>query len=103
MAGQRPELVVGPRTLAFTENQLRQPLCVEPARPDRGGGLLPQTGVRLGQITRRGEVRVDRLAGDEQPHDLAGALEDAVDPQIAQHLLDGRRPFAARANDSAVS
>ena len=38
---------------------------------------------------------VDRLAGDQQMHDLAGPLEDAVDPQVTDHLLDGHRLLAA--------
>ena len=40
------------------------------------------------------EVRVDGLAGDQQVHDLGRALEDAVDPQIAEHLLVRYRAFA---------
>src|SRR3954451_14504488 len=31
---------------------------------------------------------VHRLAGDEEPHDLAGALEDQVDAIVAHHSLD---------------
>ena len=36
---------------------------------------------------------VDGLPGDEQPHDLAGALEDPVDAEVAQHLLGRYRSF----------
>ena len=41
------------------------------------------------------QVGVDGLAGDEQVHDLGRALEDAVDPQVAQHLLGGHGALAA--------
>jgi hypothetical protein len=40
-------------------------------------------------------VLVDRFAGDQQPHDLARSLEDAVDPHVTQHLLGGNRLLAA--------
>jgi hypothetical protein len=41
-------------------------------------------------------VRVHRLAGDEEAHDLAGALEDAVDAEVAHHPLHRDRQLAAR-------
>lgn len=44
-----------------------------------------------------GEVGVDGLARDQQVHDLGGALEDAVDAQVAEHLLGGDGAFAAGA------
>ena len=37
------------------------------------------------------EVGVHRLARDEQPHDLARALEDQVDAVVAHHPLDRHR------------
>ncbi len=39
---------------------------------------------------------VHRLAGHEQVHDLARALEDAVDAEVAHHALDPDRLLAAR-------
>ncbi len=51
----------------------------------------------------RGQVGVDGLAGDEQVHDLGRALEDPVDPQVAQHLLGRHRALAAGRSESAVS
>ncbi len=93
---QLTELVVRRGPLPFTESQLRQPLCIEPARAHRGGSLLPQPGVGLGEIAGRGQVGIDRLPGDEQPHDLARPFEDPVDPQIAQLLLDRYRALPAR-------
>jgi hypothetical protein len=41
-------------------------------------------------------VLVDRLARDQQVHDLGRALEDAVDAHVAQRLLDRHRLLAAR-------
>ena len=38
---------------------------------------------------------VDGLAGDQQMHDLRGALEDPVDAQVAQELLGGDGALAA--------
>lgn len=40
------------------------------------------------------EMGVDRLAGDEQPHDLGRALEDQVDPPVAEGSLDRVGPLA---------
>lgn len=82
--------------MAFAENQLRQPLRVEPAGAGRRRGLLPQIGLRVRQITRGSEVRVDRFTRDEQPHDLTGPFEDPVDPQVPHHLLHWYRPLTAR-------
>ena len=42
------------------------------------------------------QVLVDRLAGDQQVHDLRRALEDPVDAHVAQQLLGGHRLLAAR-------
>ncbi len=41
------------------------------------------------------QVLVDRLAGDEQVHDLGRALEDPVDPQSRSSCSTGHRPLAA--------
>ena len=40
---------------------------------------------------------IHRLAGDEEAHDLARALEDQVDAEVAHHPLDGIGPLAAAA------
>ena len=39
---------------------------------------------------------VHRLARDDQPHDLRGSLEDAIDAHVPQHLLGGHATLAAR-------
>ena len=62
---------------------------------------------RLGVDQRAGdlEVRVHRLAGDEQPHDLARPLEDQVDAEVAHHALHrvGPLPAAAQAVGGLVA
>ena len=40
-------------------------------------------------------MRVYRLAGDHQMHDLGGAFEDPVDAQIPKHLLGGHPSLTA--------
>jgi hypothetical protein len=40
-------------------------------------------------------VPIHGLARDEQVHDLARSLEDAIDAAIAQHALDADRRLAA--------
>ena len=96
MRGQVAELAKRGGPLSFAEHQLRQPLCIESARADRGFGLLPEVGLGVREVTRRAQVRVDGLTRDQQSHDLAGAFEDAVDPQVADHLLYRHRPLTAR-------
>ena len=95
MSRQGAELAVCGGLLALAKNQLRQPLCIESARAGRGRGLLPQIGFGVGEITGGGQVGVDRLTGDEQPHDLTGSFEDAVDPQVPRGLLDRHRALPA--------
>jgi hypothetical protein len=48
-------------------------------------------------------VLVDRLAGDEQVHDLRRALEDPVDAHVAQELLGRDRLLAAGLERRRVS
>ena len=51
--------------------------------------------MRVDQVSGCREVRVDGLSRDQQVHDLGRALEDPVDPEVAEHLLGGDRAFAA--------
>ena len=100
--GERAELAVPAGQLAAADGQGRQPAGVEAAGPQRRPwpcGRAPASGSMMSPATD--EVRVDRLAGDEQVHDLGRALEDAVDPQVAQDLLDRRS--AARRGRPATS
>jgi hypothetical protein len=48
-------------------------------------------------------VLVERLARDEQPHDLVRALEDAVDAQVAEQLLERTGASPRDASERAVS
>src|SRR5215218_9592168 len=108
VARQRAEALVGARLLPLADRQLRQPLRIEAARlqrearlllevtPASASGLVTGLRPRLEDLARDLEVPVDRLARDKQVHDLGRALEDAVDAHVAQLLLDGDRPLAAR-------
>ena len=94
--GEHPELGERARRRPGADRELRQPGRVEAGGPHRGPGLGGQRDAGLDDVAGHGEVLVDRLAGDEQLHDLARALEDAVDPHVPQHLLGRHRPLAAR-------
>jgi len=48
----------------------------------------------FGRLAGGGQVPVQRLARDEEPHDLGRALEDEVDPEIAHDALDRQANFA---------
>src|SRR5206468_1283348 len=72
------EVVERAGPLALADGELRQPLRVEAAGLQRRARLLRQLDVALEDVARDLEVLVDRLARDEQVHDLRRALEDAV-------------------------
>jgi hypothetical protein len=94
--GELPELGgVGDRSRAATDGQRRQPLGVEAGRLGRDPRLILRLEVGLDDVAGDLEVLVDRLAGDEQLHDLARALEDAVDAHVAEELLGRDRLLAA--------
>src|SRR5208282_5714419 len=40
-------------------------------------------------------MRIERLACNEQPHDLAGSLENHIDAGVSQKTLDGQRIIAS--------
>jgi len=76
----------------------------EPGRvPPRveGGDLrqrrefLARGRFRVHQGSGHAEMRVHGLAGHEQMHDLARALEDAVDAEVAHEPFDGDRRLAS--------
>ena len=69
--GERAELLVGARILALPDRELRQPLAVEDARLHRRIRLGFGVTVPHQESARRLEMRVDRLARDQQVHDLA--------------------------------
>src|SRR4029078_12036298 len=97
---------------ALADHELRQPLRVEATSLHRDARLLLEIasasacGLVTGRRAPHAELRrplegcardrellprplggaVDRLACDQQVHDLARALEDAVDPHVAQVL-----------------
>ena len=68
-----------PQVVAATSRRTRS--------PSRRRRPWPAGRVGRGEVAGRGQVRVDRLPRDQQVHDLGRALEDPVDPQIAQDLL----------------
>ena len=58
---------------------------------ETGGGaqLAEPGGVRVEQFHGALQMRIERLAGQEQPHDLRGAFDDRVDSGVAHHALHG--------------
>ncbi|CAM3627728.1 hypothetical protein NORO109296_00565 [Nocardiopsis rhodophaea] len=96
MSGERPELGEGGRVVSLADDQRGEPGGVEAAGAGEGLGLGRVVRVGVDDVPGHGQVGVDRLAGDEQVHDLRGALEDPVDAQVAEHLLGGDAAFAAR-------
>ena len=89
------ELLEGAAALALADRQAGQPLGVEGAGADGAARLLLQVALPLEQVAGDLEVLVDRLAGDQQVHDLGRALEDPVDAHVAQELLGGDGLLAA--------
>ena len=89
--------------MALADRELRQPLAVEQPGLPRRVRLGLEVAVSEQQPARGLKVRVDRLAGDQQVHDLARALEDAVHAHVTHALLH-RHGFSPRAlSDAAVS
>ena len=104
VAGQLAEPAVPAGQLAAADGEGRAATGRRSRRPRSAGlGLRAADGVRIDDVARHAQVLVDRLAGDEQVHDLGRALEDAVDPQVAQQLLDRERRSPRAASESAVS
>ncbi len=92
--GQRAELGEGARAVPPADGEGRQPLGVEAAGLRGAAGLVRQGLVGIDDVAGHRQVGVDRLPGDDQPHDLAGALEDPVDAHVAQRLFGGERALA---------
>src|SRR5690606_34199560 len=84
------------RTMAQPESRI--PSRVEHCRAKQCPGAGTERLARINQVAGDLEVSINRLARDEQPHDLAGALEDPVDSIVAVHPLDrlGTLPAAAQ-------
>ena len=53
-------------------------------------------GLRIHQIARQLQVEIDRLAGEEEAHDFARALENEVDAEVTHHPLHRDRLLATR-------
>ena len=102
--GERSVLRVPARDLALSDRERRQPATVEhPAAPPPAFALALSGRVGVDDVTGDRKVLVDGLAGDQQVHDLGRAFEDAVDPQVAQQLLDPIAFSPRAASESAVS
>src|SRR5215210_2422137 len=87
MGRQRPEFAVaGDRSPAQPE--LGVPVGVVRAGTEQGLDLLPHRRLGIDQVARELEMGVHRLPRDEEPHDLAGSLEDQVDAIVAHHPLN---------------
>ena len=92
--GEPAELRVARRP-APADEELGIPPGVVDARAESRLDLLPHGRLGVDEIPGDAQVGVHRLAGDEQPHDLAGALEDQVDAEVAHHPLDRLRSLTA--------
>lgn len=88
-------LRIGIGQQAGAHSQRWQPLGVEAGGAECSFRLCGQVGVLVGQVAGCLQVGIDGLAGNEQVHDLGGALEDAVDAQIPHQLFNGDRPLPA--------
>ncbi|MYK69080.1 MAG: hypothetical protein F4020_05910 [Gammaproteobacteria bacterium] len=70
------------------------PGIVQPGAHQRGHPLA-QRRPRIHQGPGQFQVLVHRLARDEQAHDLARTLEDAIDAHVAEQALHGSRHLLA--------
>src|SRR5262249_46652772 len=89
------EVAVAERCAEPPEPERRIPAGVEARDPWQSGQALRRSLLRVGQCARALEVLVDRLAGHVEMHDLARALEDQIDPAVAQEPLDADRRLPA--------
>src|SRR5262245_66678862 len=95
MRGECAELRVGAGELAGSDSEARKPAAVKRAGPRCSSALASKVRLGIDQVTRNGQMGIDRLARNEQVHDLGRSLKDSVDPEVAQQLLDGHRPLAS--------
>ena len=87
---ERPELRE-PRPASPAEPARRVPPGVVRRHPRQRGEARAERRLRIRERAGDGEMPVDRLARDEEPHDLRRSLEDEVDPEVAHHALDRDR------------
>ena len=94
MPGQAPHGVVSLRQTA--PQQLgRIPPTVESHEAGRGAQLARPRQPVAQHPHRRTQMRVQRLTGQKQPHDLRRPLDDRVDAAVAHHAFHGIRGLAA--------
>src|SRR5690606_5254230 len=91
MAREPAELAVGAGYAALADEESGHPAGHVHAEPGQALELVAGGGLRVDHRAGALEMRVDGLACDEQPHDLARALEDQVDAQVAHQPLDRDR------------
>ena len=97
VAGELAEFAERSRHLTFAQPARRIPGRIEAHDAPERRGLLALRRFLVDERERGLEVMVDRLARDEQAHDLRRPLEDQIDPRVAHRALDRDRPLAARA------
>src|SRR5690606_6602887 len=79
-----------------TRDQARHPAGEVRTEAGYALHLVTQLGIGVYHAARTLQVRVHRLARDEEAHDLTRALEDHVDPQVAHHTLERNALLATR-------
>src|SRR5262249_46225597 len=88
---QAAEVAIAERCRQPFEPERWIPGRVEARDPGQGRKALADSLPGIGHGADDLQMLVHRLAGHEQMHDLAGALEDQVDPAVAQQPLDADR------------
>ena len=85
-----------PNAVACGNTFILKPSERDPSSPMFIVELFQEAGFPPGvlNLVNGDKVAVDGLPGDEEPHDLARALEDPVDPEVPHPLLDRLRLLA---------
>ena len=73
----------------------RIPTGIKFSGSENGFDALRHRQLRIENCAADFQMRIERLARDEQAHDFARAFENQVDAAIAQETLDRDRFFAA--------
>src|SRR5207302_2725531 len=92
---QRAELAVARRHRAAAEPAREIPAGIELRDAAERSEFVLARRVLVNERERRLEMVIDRLARDEQPHDLRGPLEDQIDTKVAHRALDRDPRLAA--------
>src|SRR5260370_31434405 len=73
----------------------RIPAGIKFSGGETGFGALRHWQLRVENCAADFEMRIERFACNEEPHDFARSFEDEIDPAITQETLDRDRFLAA--------